>query len=95
MSAADNIQIVKNVFEAFNRGDTDAILASCAEDVEWQADNTAGGELPWGGVRHGLTETRQWFESVAEYVDVNVFEQLDYLASENQVAVVMREELTI
>jgi len=46
MSAADNIQTVKNVFEAFNRGDTDAILANFAQDIEWQADNTAGGELP-------------------------------------------------
>ena len=34
MSAADNVQTMKNIYEAFNRGDIDAILASCAEDVE-------------------------------------------------------------
>ena len=95
MSAADNLQTVKNIYEAFNRGDIDAILASCAEDVEWGTENIGAGEVPWGGVRHGRAEVRQYFEAVAEYVDVDVFEQLDFLTSENQVAVVIRQEATL
>ena len=95
MSATDNLQIVRNVFEAFDRGDIDAILVNCAEDIEWQAENTGAGELPWGGVRHGHAGTRQWFESIAEHIEISALEQLDFLASESQVAVVMREELTI
>ena len=95
MSATDNIQIVRNVFEAFDRGDIDANMVNCAEDIEWQAENTGAGELPWGGVRHGHAGTRQWFESIAEHIEISALEQLDFLASESQVAVVMREELTI
>ena len=93
MSAADNLQTVKNIYEAFNRGDIDAILASCAEDVEWGVD-VGTGELPWAGVRHGHAGARQFFDLVAEHLEVDLVE-LDFPASENQVAAVNRQELTL
>ena len=93
MSAAINLQTVKNIYEAFNRGDIDAILASCAEDVEWGVD-VGTGELPWAGVRHGHAGVRQFFDLVAEHVEVDLVE-LDFPASENQVAVVNRMEWTL
>ena len=93
MSAADNLQTVKNIYEAFNRGDIDAILASCAEDVEWGVDGGTG-ELPWAGVRHGHAGVRQFFDLVAEHLEVDLVE-LDFPASENQVAAVNRQELTL
>ena len=36
MSAQDNIQTVKDVYAAFNRGDRDAMTAALAENVEFE-----------------------------------------------------------
>ena len=95
MSAADNVQTVKNMYAAFKRGDIEAILESCSEDVEWSADNIGAGEFPWAGVRHGHAGARQFFAEVAEHIQIDVYEQLDFLASDNQVAVVNRQEMTL
>jgi ketosteroid isomerase-like protein len=35
MSIQQNVQIVKDFFEAIGRGDKQAVLALCAEDIEW------------------------------------------------------------
>jgi len=35
MSTQENVQIVKNFFAAMGRGDMQALLALCAEDIEW------------------------------------------------------------
>lgn len=48
MSVA-NSEIARRAYEAFGRGDMEAVLGSFAEDVEFHA---AEG-LPWGGVHHG------------------------------------------
>ena len=74
MSAQDNLQTTKDIYAAFKRGDIDAIVASCAEDVEWGTDNIGAGELPWAGVRHGHAEVRQLFDSFAEHFEIEVFE---------------------
>ncbi len=35
MSTQENVQIVKDVFAAFGRGDKQGLLALSAEDIEW------------------------------------------------------------
>ena len=94
MSAEDNIQTAKDLYAAFNRGDRDAMTAALAENVEFKSEPGAG-EIPWAGVRHGHSGFLSFMDSLEEHVEFDVFEQSDFLASENQVAVVMREELTI
>ena len=44
-----NVQIAKETYEAFARGDLPSVLANFQDDVEWhQAES-----LPWGGVHKG------------------------------------------
>lgn len=57
-----NVAIVRRSYEAFARGDMDAVLADMADDIEWQQ---AQG-LPHGGTYHGLTAVR-----------ANIFDPLD------------------
>jgi ketosteroid isomerase-like protein len=45
----DNIALVRNLYEAFNRGDVPTVLAGFADDIEW---NEAEG-MPYGGQYHG------------------------------------------
>jgi ketosteroid isomerase-like protein len=47
-----NAEVAKGAYEAFARGDIEAVLASFAEDVEWyEAEG-----VPWGGLHHGRDE---------------------------------------
>ena len=94
MSAEDNIQTAKYLYAAFNRGDRDAMTAALAENVEFKSEPGAG-EIPWAGARHGHSGFLSFMDSLEEHVEFDVFEQLDFLASENQVAVVNRMEYTL
>lgn len=58
----DAAEIVRRSYEAFARGDMDAVVADMRDDIEWQQ---AQG-LPHGGTYHGLAEVRR-----------NVFDPLD------------------
>ena len=50
-----NVQIAKDTYAAFARGDLPRVLAGFHEDVEWHA---AEG-LPWGGVHKGRDAVAQ------------------------------------
>lgn len=58
----DAVEIVRRSYDAFARGDMDAVVADMHDDIEWQQ---AQG-LPHGGTYHGLAEVRR-----------NVFDPLD------------------
>jgi uncharacterized protein len=38
MSAEDNLATVKGIYEAFGKGDVEAILDQLADDVDWAAE---------------------------------------------------------
>jgi ketosteroid isomerase-like protein len=39
MTTGQNTDVIRSIYEAFGRGDVDAILARCAEEVDWAADS--------------------------------------------------------
>jgi uncharacterized protein len=59
---SSRVEIVRRAYEAFARGDLDAVVADMDEEIEWQQ---AQG-LPHGGTYRGLAEVR-----------ANVFDPLD------------------
>ena len=75
----ENVEILRQANEAFNRGDVEGFLAFCAEDVEVQDLNNAP-DLP--PVAYGKTAVRQMFAAwisafeefigeIEEYMDVD------------------------
>ena len=94
MSAADNIQTMKDMYAAFKRGDRNAMLANCAENVQLVLDIGIG-EIPWAGVYEGHSGVESQQDLLAEHAEFTSFEQLDFLASETQVAVVNTAEMTL
>ena len=73
----ENVQIVRAVFEALNRGDLDAALATAAPEAEIDMSRAAGMERgiytadQWRSVAQGFLDTwesAQW--EIAEYIDV-------------------------
>ena len=52
-----NVEIVRGMHDAFNRGDFEASLACLDEDVEWHDPP----DVPGAGVHRGPEEVRRWF----------------------------------
>lgn len=65
----DNIAFVRSLYEAFGRGDVDAVLAGFDENIEW---NEAEG-MPYGGQYHGP-------QAVAENIFAKVTDDFDDFA---------------
>ena len=94
MSAQDNIQIVKNFYAAQKGGDQGAMLKCCAENVRVVLDTAAGG-IPWSGEYEGHADLEAEQRLMAEFLQIDAFEQLDFLASETKVAVVSKIAVTV
>ena len=59
-----NIQTAKQMYEAFGRGDVQAILDRVTDDVDWSTD-AAIESAPWYGPKHGEDELVSFFEGIA------------------------------
>lgn len=94
----DNVEAVREIYEAFGRGDVAAILDRLADDVEWDhyeygnAAQDAG--LPYLQARRGPGEVAEFFAAVAENLEFSHFEPAAMLAGDGYVAAVVREEAT-
>jgi ketosteroid isomerase-like protein len=82
-----NIDIAKNCYAAFGRGDIDAILAALAPDVEW---TTPGEGIPTEGTRRGPAEVARFFEIVGSTWNFTAFEPREYIASGDTVVAIGR-----
>ena len=95
MSAEQNIETVKSIYEAFGRGDVDAILERCADDVDWAAD-AAIEVAPWHGVKHGKAELPSFFAGIAETGPVTEFTPVSFTANDDgDVMVFLRYGVTV
>jgi ketosteroid isomerase-like protein len=61
----ENVEVVLEANDAFNRRDPDAFVACLRHDVEWEA---LSGITGIRGVYRGWTEAREWFEDVVKEV---------------------------
>lgn len=94
MLTANHRATVAAIYEAFGRGDVDSILEHLAEDVSWDRDVADWG-LPWYDARDGREGVRAFFEVVDANLEFTAFEPVAMLASDDQVAAVIRFELTM
>jgi uncharacterized protein len=69
----NNIQTVREVYEAFGRGDVPAILARVTDRTEWGFE-ARGSEVPWHKPVAGKEALPAFFGALGENVDMKVFE---------------------
>ena len=84
MSQQDNIQIVKDIYDAVGRGDVDAILERVTDDVDWAAD-VAGHAAPWHGPRTGKPGVASFFNDINTSIEITAFTPHSYAASADDV----------
>ena len=87
-----NIETTERVFEAFGRGDIDAILEHLAADVVIEFYGPPA--IPYAGTYRGRDDARRFFETVLASIDVNVFEPQEMIASGDKVVVTGHLNLT-
>ncbi len=69
--------IVKQVYEAFGRGDVPTILNLVADEVVWELVGPTN--LPYAGRRKNHKEVADFFAAVAHSDDIHAFEPREFI----------------
>jgi uncharacterized protein len=88
MAAAENLQLIKNAYAAFQRGDITAILNSCGENVECLGATGTDGVLPQASLRRGRVAVAEFFKHVAETTGFTAFQPQEFVAQRDTVVAV-------
>jgi uncharacterized protein len=86
MSAEENVQIVKDAYAAFGRGDLQGLLALFAEDIEWIIPGEGG--FPLAGTYRGLAGVADFFQKISEMFEMTSLEIREFVAQGDRVLVV-------
>ena len=86
MSEQDNLQIVKEAYASFTRGDIPAILNTLSDDVVWFLPGQTD-LVPVAGERRGRDEVGQFFSALDENQEVKEFEPQEFIAQGEKVVV--------
>jgi ketosteroid isomerase-like protein len=85
MSVQENLQVVRDGYAAFGRGDIQGLLALFAEDIEWISP---GEGLPLAGTYRGRAAVAGFFQKLSETVQFTAFEPREFVADGDRVLVV-------
>ena len=86
-------ELVRGVYAAFGRGDLPAVLAACAEDVDWRYCGPSA--APFAGSYRGRDGVRRFFEVLFASLRITAFEPGRFLADGDTVVVLGREAGTV
>ena len=88
MGADENIKTIQTIYEAFGRGDVQAVLDRLTDDVNW-ATETSSTVAPWYGVRHGQDGVASFFEAFGSTMEVQEFTPYAFAANDTEVHTVV------
>jgi uncharacterized protein len=88
------IEAVQRVYEAYGRGDVDAVLAEVTDDVEWGAE-AASTSVPWYGAHDGKEGVARFFTEIGANVDVTEFTPVSFAANDTDVIVAVHWAYTV
>jgi ketosteroid isomerase-like protein len=88
------IETVQRLYEAYGRGDVDAVLADIADDVEWAAE-AAGVGVPWWGPHDGKAEVPRFFAEIASNVEVTSFDVVSLMSNQDNVIATIHWSYTV
>jgi uncharacterized protein len=88
-----NLQTVREIYEAFGRGDVPAILQRLSPTVEWEYPETATG-VPWLQRRERREAVAGFFQALAD-IQMHRFVPKEFLEGERVVVVLLDVEFTV
>ena len=90
---SDHTQTIKDLYEAFGRGDAATILAKLSSDVSWEVEAPA--EISFAGIRKGPEAVKSFFQAIAnDHADPSL-EIAEYFSSADGVATFGRYKCTV
>jgi ketosteroid isomerase-like protein len=77
----ENVEIIRQVYEAMNRGDWKAVFAHASPEIEWETDP----RHPKAGIYRGQEEFRRFVEDIEDPFEQSVIEPERFFAGGDQV----------
>lgn len=90
MKEQENVQIVQEIYAAFQQGDIETVLKPLADDVEWWVAGSKE-SIPYAGTCTGREQVAQFFVTLDETVEYERFEPYEYIAQGDQVVALGRD----
>jgi len=88
VGADDYIKTIQAIYEAFGRGDVDAVLEFVTDDVDWAAEASST-VAPWYGVRRGKDGVAAFFQAFGSTMEVQEFNPFAFAANDTEVHTVV------
>ena len=92
MGTQENVQIIKDAYAAFGRGDIPGLLALLTEDVVW---DSPGEGLPLSGTYRGRDGVANFFQKLTQEAEVLDFQPREFVADGDRVLVVGWERMKV
>jgi hypothetical protein len=93
MNEQSNIDLLKQGYEAYNRGDIQSVLKLFAQDIDWDVPEVEG--IPFTGKRHGLDQVAEFFRVMGDCQDARQLQADRFIAQGDQVIVCGHAEYTV
>ena len=87
MSEQDNVEIVKQSFVAFQRGDMQTVLNLCADDIEFRHPMSTA-IWPWAGQHRGRAQLAALAAGFWEVEEFEQFEPQEFIAQGDTVVAI-------
>jgi ketosteroid isomerase-like protein len=88
--SAENVQVLRNAYDAFARQDLPSVMAAFDEDIEW----TTPDSVPFGGVCHGHDGVAGFFGQLADqWQDLSV-EPEEFIDGGDTIVVIVHDRAT-
>jgi uncharacterized protein len=94
MDEQENVELVKQGFAAFQRGDIATVLNFFADDIDFH-DSMPATIWPWAGKRRGRVQVAEFYAGLAEVAEFEQFEPREFIAQGNAVVVLAFERFHI
>lgn len=94
MSEQDNIQLVRNAYDSFKRGEIEGVLNSLADDIEWTTPGPTD-IMPTAGTRRGRQAVAEFFSMLNDQEDFEVFEPEEFIAQGEKVVAICKSRSRI
>jgi uncharacterized protein len=86
-----NAQLVREMYQSFQRGDLDGVLNQMAEQITWNVP----GPAPFAGLREGRDQVRNFFIELSQTVAMEQFTVDHVVADGDKVVVLGRERMRV
>ena len=93
MGTQQNVELVKQFYDAYIKGERDRLLSHMADDIEWDIPEMSG--LPFSGKRHGRDEVVEFFGMVAQAQQLRSFEPQEFFSDADRVVVLGHHQWTV